>query len=71
MNSATTFGELLEAADRLTLEDQEALVEVLQRRLIEHRRAALAREIEEVRREFQAGGCRPVTAQELMDEILV
>ncbi len=64
------FGEVLEAIDKLSLEEQETLADVLHRRIIEQRREELAREIQEARAEFQAGQCHPVTPEELTKEIL-
>ena len=58
------FSEVLDAASSLSADEQETLLDILQRRLIEHKRAQLAREIEESRAEFAAGVLRPVTAQE-------
>lgn len=64
------FGEVLEAIDNLSLEEQETLIEVLHRRLIERRREELAKDVQHAQEEFQAGQCRPVTPAELMKEIL-
>lgn len=69
MEQVEKFQDVLEAADRLSLEDKEALIDVLQRRLVEQRREEIAREIEAARREFQAGQCRPMTPDEIMKEI--
>lgn len=65
-----SFGEVLEAADKLTLEEQESLIDILHRRMIERRRAELAKDIEEARKEFREGRCQPATPGEIMDEIL-
>ena len=70
MEGNVRFGEILEEADRLPLEDQETLIEVLQRRMRDRRRAELAKDIQEAQEEFQKGNCRPATADELMREIL-
>jgi hypothetical protein len=70
MENAITFGELLEAVAQLSREDQEALVEVLNRRLLEQRRDEIAREIQAAMKEFESGQCREVTPDELMKEIL-
>ena len=70
MEGNIRFGEILEEADRLPLEDQETLIEVLQRRMRDRRRAELAKDIQEAQEEFQKGSCRPATADELMREIL-
>ena len=70
MAKALLFGEVLEAIDTLSLEDQETLEEILRRRIIERRRAELAQDVQEAQQEFQAGQCRPVTPEELMQEIV-
>ncbi len=70
MQNTTAFVELLDAADKLSLDEQETFVEILQRRMAEHRRAELAKEIQDAEREYQAGRCRPVTPEELMGEVL-
>ena len=64
------FGEVLEAVDRLTPGEQEDLALILQRRVAEQGRKRLAEDVREARREFAGNGCRPVTADELMGEIL-
>jgi len=70
MAKALLFGEVLEAIDTLSLEDQETLEAILRRRIIERRRAELVQDVQEAQQEFQAGQCRPVTPEELMQEIV-
>ena len=70
MGHAMLFGEVLEAIDQLSLEEQETLLDIVQRRLAEQGRKQLAAEIEEARIEFAAGRCRPATVDDLMKEIL-
>ena len=74
MENSVPFGEILEAADDLPIEDQETLqetlVEVLKSRLRDRRRAELAKAIQQADKEFAEGGCRPATPDELMREIL-
>jgi len=70
MEKIASFAEVLEAADELPLDDQESLAEILHRRVIERRRGELAREALQARQEFEQGNCRPVTAGDLMSEIL-
>jgi hypothetical protein len=65
-----TFGQVLELADALSLEEQESLVDVLQRRLSERRRAELVKAVKEARKEFKAGRCRPAAPDEIMKKIL-
>ena len=64
------FHVVVDAADRLTLEEQETLVAVLNRRLADRRRAELAADILEAQREFERGTLRPTTPDEIMKEIL-
>jgi len=70
MPTETPFAEVLEAADRLSLEDQQSVVEILHHRILERRREELAREIREAEEEFQAGESKPRSAKELLEEIL-
>ena len=64
------FGEVLEAADHLSQDEQEELIAILHRRLTQAARQRLAAEIQEARREFAAGRCLPATPDELMREIM-
>ncbi len=70
MQTMTLFGEVLEAADKLTLEEQVSLIDILHKRMIERHRAELAQDIEEARKEFREGHCQPATPTEIMEEIL-
>lgn len=65
-----TFGQVLDGADALSLEEQESLVSILQRRLREQRRAELMKAAKEARAEFKAGKCRPASPAEIMKKIL-
>ena len=69
MQDNTTFGNILDAADELSVEDQQDLVEILGRRLVEHRRDQLADDIREADREFGEGKCPPVSPDDLISEI--
>ncbi len=70
MAKAFLFGEVLEAIEMLSLEDQETLEVILHRRILERRRAELVQDIQEAQQELQAGQCRSVTPEELMREII-
>ncbi len=70
MAKALLFGEVLEAIETLSLEDQETLKEILHRRLIERRREELVQDVQQAQQEFQAGRCRPAAPEELMKEIV-
>jgi hypothetical protein len=66
MEHAMSFGEILEAVAQLSREDQEALIEVLNRRLLEQRRDDIALEIQAAVKEFESGQCREVTPDDLV-----
>jgi len=66
----TTFTKILEAADRLQLEDQEDLIRILQNRLRDRRRAELIQDVQDAQQEFSLGECKPVTPAQLMEELL-
>ena len=64
------FSEVLEAADQLSPEDQQALIAILHRRLAQAGRQQLAADVQEARAEFAAGHCQPATPDDLLREIL-
>lgn len=70
MASRLRYGEILEGAEELSVEEQEALVETLRNRLRDRRRAELARDVQAAQEEFAQGRCWPTTPAELMKEIL-
>lgn len=65
-----TFGEVLESADALSLEEQEDLLSVLQNRVRDQRRAALTKTVLEARREFATGRLRPTAPSVILKKIL-
>ena len=69
MQDVVTFDGVLEAADKLAIDDQQALLDILSRRLIEHRRELLAREILAAEQEFREGTCEAATPSDIVAEI--
>lgn len=67
---ATSFGQILEAADKLSLEEQDQLIEVLSHRAAERRRALLSREIRNARKEFKEGLAKPSNPDDILSEII-
>lgn len=67
---ATPFGEILDAADKLSLEEQEALIDVLSRRAADRRRDQLAGDIRNARKDFKEGRTKPNTPDDILSEIL-
>ena len=59
----------LETVDGLTLEEQEMLLEIVHRRLIEQRRSELAGEIAAAREAYRRGEIRRGTVEDLMAEL--
>ena len=70
MQKSVPFGEILEAADNLPIEDQATLVTILKNRLRERVRAELVKDIQDADKEFEQGKVQPVTPDELIREIL-
>ena len=63
------FGQVLEWADELSLEEQQDLVSILQRRVREQRRTELIEAVKDARKEFKEGRCRPASVSEIMKKI--
>lgn len=63
------FGDVLEAVNRLTADEQEQLTAIINRRLAELRRQQLVSEVGEARREFAAGHCQTTPVDGLINEI--
>jgi len=65
-----TFGQVLESADQLPVDEQESLVTVLQHRVAEKRRAELIEAVKEARLQFKQGECRPASPREIVRRLL-
>ncbi len=66
---SSTFQRVIETIETLSLHDQEALLELLQKRLIEQRRKILMGEIAEVRQEYVQGQVRFGSVADFMTEL--
>lgn len=64
------YGDVLDAADSLSLEDQELLLETLKRRVADKRREALVAAVEEARRDFREGRCEAGSVEDLLRDML-
>jgi len=62
--------ELIAAATKLPIEDQEMLVETLQNHLRALKRAELIQEVQTAQKEFAEGKCQTVTPEALIAELL-
>lgn len=70
MRKVTTFEEVLEAADRLSLEEQEAVMDIIRKRVIDERRKKIVDQVHEARKEYQEGRCREASSEQVIKEIL-
>lgn len=70
MQASLTFGAVLEAADTLSLEEKETLIDILSHRVAEDNRQMVIQEVIEARGEFAAGINHVATADEVMQAIL-
>ena len=67
---ALTFGEILDAAHELPLDDQTELLVVLRQRVAEAQRAALLEQVLRSERELDAGLGREITPDKFAAEML-
>ena len=65
-----TYGQVVDSIEALPDDQQESLLELIQRRLAERRREALVKSVHEARKEFKAGKIRPATPVEIMRKVL-
>ncbi|MDA1276143.1 MAG: hypothetical protein O2960_19175 [Verrucomicrobia bacterium] len=63
------FAEVIDAADQLSFEERETLIDILQHRLNEARRAEVLSDIKEGTDEFESGRCRETSVETLAREI--
>ena len=65
----TTFAEIVDAADRLSAEEQLTLLEILRRRLADRDRQQLVRDVADTRADFAGGSAQPASVKQIMDEV--
>jgi len=69
LDHSSTFQQALEAVEALSLSDQEALLDLLQKRLADQRRRALVKEITEVRQEYSQGQAKFGAVSDFLAEL--
>lgn len=67
--SQPSFNQVLEMAEFLSASEQDFLIEILQKRLVEKRRKEIAASIAEARAEYKTGKTQKVTVDELMADL--
>jgi hypothetical protein len=69
MIETSAFQQVIELVESLSLEDREILLDILQKRLCQQRRADLSREIGEIRQEFAEGKVQFGSVDEFLEEL--
>jgi hypothetical protein len=69
MRRSSGFSDVLDATERLSLEEKETLLEVLRNRTVAERRAQLQREIAQARHEHAKGRTKPASPRQIIREI--
>lgn len=65
-----TFSDVVDATDRLSLDEQTALLELLRHRVADRNRERLVQEVGEARLAYRNGSVKAATPQSIMDEVL-
>lgn len=68
MIAMTTFAEIVDATDRLTLDERQELLEVLKQRIRDENRRRLRAEADASLADYAAGEYEVLTPKEIMDE---
>jgi hypothetical protein len=66
----SNFADVLDAAGRLPVDERQELVELLNKRTIEERRAELSKEIKNARADFKNRKFSAASAKDIMKEII-
>jgi len=64
-----SFQDLIEAVESMPLEDQSMLVELINKRIIEKRRAELVAEVQDARSALKRGEVKRGTFEDLMKDL--
>ena len=64
-----SFAQTLDVIESLPVEEQEDVLEILQRRLVERRRVELIATVKQSRKEFAAGKCKPASVTAIMRQV--
>jgi ABC-type Fe3+/spermidine/putrescine transport system ATPase subunit len=69
MMKTSAFQQAIESVESLSLEDQEILLDILQKRLHQQRRTNLTQEIREIRQEFTQGQVKFGSVDQFLKEL--
>ncbi len=70
MANVISFHEILDAVERLPLDDQESLIDLIRRRIAEYRRQEIATQVSSAREEYKSGKLTPESPDDIMQSIL-
>lgn len=62
----STFAQMMDAASKLSLEEQEEIVREMRLRISEQRRSELATAVKDAKQEFDAGKIKPASPSAIM-----
>lgn len=69
MTPTSSFERVLDSVEALSVDEQEALIQLVQRRLTERRREEIAANIARARSDYQAGKVFRGTLEQVMNEL--
>ncbi len=69
MLAQINFNDILETIDLLSREQQETLIDIIQKRLLAQRREMLLSNIEQAKQEFSLGNVRSGNVDDLLKEL--
>ncbi|HYX18814.1 MULTISPECIES: hypothetical protein [unclassified Nostoc] len=69
MTSVSRLDQVLESIENLSVDEQEALIDLIRHRLAERRRSEIAANIAQAQVEYQAGKVFRGTVTQIMDEL--
>jgi len=64
-----SFAQTLDVIESLSADEQEDVLEVMQHRLAERRRAELIATVKQSRKEFATGKCKPTSVASIMRQV--
>ncbi|MDY7007699.1 MAG: hypothetical protein SWX82_28125 [Cyanobacteriota bacterium] len=69
MIETSAFQQAIETVEKLSLEEQEILINTLQKRLYQQRRAIISQEIKEIRQELAEGNIKFGSVDRFLEEL--
>ncbi|NET17274.1 MAG: hypothetical protein F6K08_32905 [Okeania sp. SIO1H6] len=69
MIKTSAFQQAIETVEKLSLEEQEILINTLQKRLYQQRRAMISQEIKEIRQELAEGNIKFDSVDQFLEEL--